>query len=89
MTRSTVKKPLEPLAELEREMRFIIFLSNRLVGVSFLDMGWRDNEGMKPAYFASMFQDNTSKNTVYLFELRNDECVSGVDVSIPLASVDE
>ncbi|GJW31822.1 hypothetical protein Tco_0051854 [Tanacetum coccineum] len=27
--------------------------------------------------------------TVHLSELRNDECVSGADVSIPLASVDE
>nr|GEW77847.1 hypothetical protein [Tanacetum cinerariifolium] len=33
--------------------------------------------------------DNTSKKMVYLFELRNDECVSGVDVSIPLAYFDE
>ncbi|GJU48746.1 putative retrotransposon gag domain, aspartic peptidase domain protein [Tanacetum coccineum] len=47
------------------------------------------NEGMKPAYFVSMFKDNTSKKTVYLSELKNDECVSGADVSILLASVDE
>ncbi|GJU22274.1 RNA-directed DNA polymerase, eukaryota, reverse transcriptase zinc-binding domain protein [Tanacetum coccineum] len=42
----------------------------------------------KPVSFASMFKDNTSKKTVQLSELRNDECVSGTDVSIPLASID-
>ncbi|GKF87422.1 zinc knuckle CX2CX4HX4C containing protein, partial [Tanacetum coccineum] len=52
-------------------------------------MGSRDNEGMKPASFASMFKDNTSKKTVHLSELRNDECVSGADVSIPMTFVDE
>ncbi|GKB63141.1 hypothetical protein Tco_0919327 [Tanacetum coccineum] len=35
------------------------------------------------------FDENTSKNTVNLSELRNDECVSDADVSIPLTSVDE
>ncbi|GJZ36853.1 hypothetical protein Tco_0583044 [Tanacetum coccineum] len=34
----------------------------------------------KPVSFASMFKDNTSKKTVQLSELRNDECVSGADV---------
>ncbi|GJZ33563.1 hypothetical protein Tco_0578999 [Tanacetum coccineum] len=34
-------------------------------------------------------RENTSKNTVNLSELRNDECVSDADVSIPLTSVDE
>ncbi|GJX22163.1 hypothetical protein Tco_0226608, partial [Tanacetum coccineum] len=43
----------------------------------------------KPVSFASMFKENTSKNTVHLSELRNDECVNGADVSILLASVDE
>nr|GFB83820.1 zinc knuckle CX2CX4HX4C [Tanacetum cinerariifolium] len=52
-------------------------------------IGSRDNEGMKLAYFASMFKDNTSKKTIHLYELRNDECVGGADVSISLASVDE
>ncbi|GJW58809.1 zinc knuckle CX2CX4HX4C containing protein [Tanacetum coccineum] len=44
---------------------------------------------MKPASFASMFKDNTSKKMVHLSELRNDECVSGANVSISLALVDE
>ncbi|GJY33018.1 hypothetical protein Tco_0417487 [Tanacetum coccineum] len=52
-------------------------------------MGSKDNEGMKPASCASMFKDNTSKKTVHLSELKNDECVSGADVSIPMAFVDE
>nr|GEX14358.1 zinc knuckle CX2CX4HX4C [Tanacetum cinerariifolium] len=43
----------------------------------------------KPVSFAFMFKDNTSKKTVHLSELRNDECVSGADVSIPLVSVYE
>ncbi|GKA72517.1 hypothetical protein Tco_0778733 [Tanacetum coccineum] len=43
----------------------------------------------KPISFSSMFKDNTSKKTVHLYDLRNDKCVSGADVSIPLASVDE
>ncbi|GJY80801.1 hypothetical protein Tco_0493552 [Tanacetum coccineum] len=47
------------------------------------------NGGMKLTYFASMFKDNTSKKTVYLSELRNNECVSGADLSTPLTSVDE
>ncbi|GJZ41662.1 zinc knuckle CX2CX4HX4C containing protein [Tanacetum coccineum] len=47
------------------------------------------NGGMKPVSFASMFKDNTSKKTVYLSKLRNDKCVSGADVSIPLALVDK
>ncbi|GKB59387.1 hypothetical protein Tco_0915573, partial [Tanacetum coccineum] len=41
------------------------------------------------ASFASMFKDNTSKKTVHLSELRNDEYVSGADVSISWASVNE
>nr|GFB26024.1 zinc knuckle CX2CX4HX4C [Tanacetum cinerariifolium] len=56
--------------------------------VSFLDTGLRDNGGIKPASFASMFKDNTSKKMIHISELRNDKCVSGADVSIPLASVD-
>ncbi|GJT32210.1 hypothetical protein Tco_0922629 [Tanacetum coccineum] len=43
----------------------------------------------KSVSFDSMFKDITSKKTAHLSELRNDECVSGVNVSIPLASVDE
>nr|GEW88149.1 hypothetical protein [Tanacetum cinerariifolium] len=52
-------------------------------------MDSRDNEGMKSTSFASMFKDNTSKKTVHLSELRNDECVSGADVSVRMACVDE
>nr|GEU72453.1 zinc knuckle CX2CX4HX4C [Tanacetum cinerariifolium] len=51
-------------------------------------MGLRDNGGIKPASFASMFKDDTSKKMIHISELRNDKCVSGADVSIPLASVD-
>ncbi|GKB18853.1 hypothetical protein Tco_0852776 [Tanacetum coccineum] len=47
------------------------------------------NGGMKPTSFAFMFKDNTSKKTIHLSELRNDVCVSSVDVTIPSASVEE
>ncbi|GJR41209.1 hypothetical protein Tco_1216893 [Tanacetum coccineum] len=46
-------------------------------------------ERYETASFASMFKDNTSKKTVHLSELRNDEYVSGADVSISWASVNE
>nr|GEW58749.1 hypothetical protein [Tanacetum cinerariifolium] len=52
-------------------------------------MGSRDNEGMKSASFASRFKDNTFKKTVHLSELRNGECVSGADVSVRMACVDD
>ncbi|GJR16150.1 zinc knuckle CX2CX4HX4C containing protein [Tanacetum coccineum] len=66
-------------------------IDGKLVGKDYVDNIYESagNEGMKPAYFVSMFKDNTSKKTVYLSELRNDEYVSGADVSILLASVDE
>ncbi|GKF71808.1 hypothetical protein Tco_0207922, partial [Tanacetum coccineum] len=46
------------------------------------------NEGMKLVSFVSMFKDNTSKRTVHSSELRNAKCISGSNVSIPLAPID-
>ncbi|GJS50606.1 ALP1-like protein isoform X1 [Tanacetum coccineum] len=51
--------------------------------------GKSGNEGMKPVSFASMFKDNSSKKTVQISELCNEERVKGADVAIPLAAVDE
>ncbi|GKC97671.1 hypothetical protein Tco_1167946 [Tanacetum coccineum] len=74
-----------------------IILNDSLTGEAFNSLKYctdnvhesAGNGGMKLVSFASMFKDNTSKKTVHLSKLRNNKCVSGADVSIPLALVDE
>ncbi|GJR74733.1 hypothetical protein Tco_0087098 [Tanacetum coccineum] len=51
--------------------------------------GKTGNGCTKPVSFASIFMDNTPKNTVQLSELSNEESVEGADVAIPLAAVNE
>ena len=47
------------------------------------------NGGSKPAFFASIFNDTTSKTTIRISELSTDENVECANVAILLAAVDE
>nr|GEW50894.1 zinc knuckle CX2CX4HX4C [Tanacetum cinerariifolium] len=66
-------------------------IDGKLVGKECVDNVHESasNEGIKVVYFTFTFEDNTSKKTVHLSELKNDECVSGANVPIWLALVDE
>lgn len=45
--------------------------------------------GSIPISFADMFKDKTPKKTVKISEMRNDNCVPGANVTIPLEAIDE
>ncbi|GKD46610.1 hypothetical protein Tco_1271255 [Tanacetum coccineum] len=47
------------------------------------------NGSPKKTSFAAVLQDNTTKKTVKIFELHNDEVVEGAAVAIPIKAVEE